>query len=257
MIEYPPLLEGRTDEQLRELRDYLVRLARELEDAAAQTTVPAAGVAVSRPQTTASSAALAPQTATPALTVPQTSALRSLIVKTAKEVTAYADELNTALESRYLALSDFGSYAETVETTIRQTARETVESYQFTSEIGSLRENLEGFDRVLTELDGRIIRGVMEDPNGNLVFGIAVAEKLTVTGETIESGGLSYRKLAAGQTLGLYTSTGWQFWIRGVKTGWFDAEDGLLHVAGLAVEQSLRFGNWLVTPTGGLGIRVL
>lgn len=251
MIEYPPLLEGRTDEQIRELRDYLVRLARELEDAAAQTTVPAAGVAVSRPQTATTAAE------SNALTVPQTSALRSLIVKTAKEVTAYADELNTALESRYLALSDFGSYAETVETTIRQTARETVESYQFTSEIGSLRENLEGFDRVLTELDGRIIRGVMEDPNGNLVFGIAVAEKLTVTGETIESGGLSYRKLAAGQTLGLYTSTGWQFWIRGVKTGWFDAEDGLLHVAGLAVEQSLRFGNWLVTPTGGLGIRVL
>ena len=62
--------------------------------------------------------------------------------------------------------------------------------------------------------------------------------------------------LAPGQTLGLYTATGWQFWINGSKRGWFDSEDGMLHVANIVVEDKLQIGDgWLMTTTGGFGLR--
>ena len=251
MHELPPILTGSEAEQLRQLRDYLVRLARELD---AAESAPAALTPLRSPAARTGAAANA---ASPAEAADSAEQLRALIVKTARQVTRYADELNTALAERYLAISDFGRYAETVDTSIRQTARETVESYRFSSELAALRDDLSGYDRLLTDLEGRILRGVLTDPEGRRVFGIAVAEKLSVTGEIVEADGLRYEVLSPGQTLGLYTAGGWQFWLQGVKTGWFDAADGLLHVSGVAVEQSLRLGPWLLTADGGLGLRAV
>ena len=74
----------------------------------------------------------------------------------------------------------------------------------------------------------------------------------------MEREGLRYYELSPGSTLGLYTATGWQFWISGSKRGWFDSADGMLHVTNLAADSSLRLGgDWLLTADGGLGIRKL
>ena len=89
-----------------------------------------------------------------------------------------------------------------------------------------------------------------------LKYFITAAETLRFTGNETTQAGLTYYELAPGQTLGLYTSTGWQFWLNGSKRGWFDSRDGMLHVANLAVENSLRLGgDWLITTSGGFGLR--
>jgi len=110
----------------------------------------------------------------------------------------------------------------------------------------------------MTEINGQIRRGIVTDPStGEVVTGIAISQSLRFTGE-IERGedGAEYYRLASGQTFGLYTATGWQFWIDGCKKGWYDSVDGMLHIANVAVEDKLQLGGgWQLVSLDGLGLR--
>lgn len=185
--------------------------------------------------------------------------LKALIVKTANEVYEYADRIVQELDSVYVAKSDFGEYTETIQTTIEQTARGTVESYGYTALIEGLRGDLGELDTYVTTINGQIRRGLVIDPGtGEETLGIVISENLQFTGAEHSEGGLTYYELTPGQTFGMYTSKGWQFWINGVKAGWFDSADGMLHVAKIVVEDTLQLsGDWLITTTGGFGIRYI
>ena len=247
MLEMPPILRGPEREQLAALRDYLVRLARSLETAAEAPLEQADAAGTAAP-------AAAPEVSS---ALREEGELRSLIVKTAERVQHSVELLRQTLREDYLALSDFGSYRESIENTIETSARGVVESYDFEAAIEALEGRLGGTESELTSLRGQIRRGLVTDPEtGETALGIAIGESLRFTGAEQTEGGLVYAELAPGQTLGLYTSAGWQFWLGGSRRGWFDARDGMLHAAKLAVEQSLRLGaDWLVTATGGLGLR--
>ena len=116
---------------------------------------------------------------------------------------------------------------------------------------------MEFLERHMSELSGQIRRGLIEDPETHEIhLGIAVSESLSFTGQTQSVGGATYYELSPGQTLGLYTSTGWQFWINGVKRGWFSSLDSLLHVSKVLVEEKLRAGaDWEISGSGGFGVR--
>ena len=134
-----------------------------------------------------------------------------------------------------------------------------VESYDFTALLDASRTAIGELTGSVTRLQGQIRRGLIEDPEtGEESIGIAVAESLRFTGRRLTRDGEELEELSPGQSLGLYTATGWQFWLNGSKRGWFDAADGQLHVRFLAVEQELRLGgDWLCTAAGGFGIRCL
>ena len=246
MFERPPQLSGTEREQLRVLRDYLVRLAQSLERAQdAAIAVPASTQSPRRTETEATAARR------------ETGELRSLVVKTAERIERQVERLDAELHEEYLALSAFGAYRESVTALFEATARGVVESYAFASALAALEERLGTTDSALSTLRGEIRRGLITDPaTGETALGIAIAEELRFTGVEREENGLRYYELEPGQTLGLYTATGWQFWIGGAKRGWFDARDGMLHVANLAVESSLRLGGgWLLSAANGFGIR--
>lgn len=247
MYEMPPILQGSEKEQLRQLRDYLARMAQSLDvevERAVQTTVEKSGSV----QESAIKAA-----------DKRADLLKALIVKTADTIQHNVDIITEELHEDYLALSDFGAYQEEINSTITTTARGVVESYDFASALVALDGRLGDTESALTSLRGEIRRGLITDPeSGETALGIAIAENLSFTGTEHTENGLVYYELAPGQTLGLYTSTGWQFWINGSKRGWFDSRDGMLHVANLAVENSLRLGgDWLVTTVGGFGLRYM
>ena len=241
MREYPPILTGDALQQIAALRDYLVRQTRDREQEIAVLTVqPVAQVRQSGGGKAVAAGGMDKQTA---------ASLRSLIIKTADVVEHHVEEIVTELKETYVAISEYGEYYEDIETKVQQTARDTVESYHYTEQINDFK----------TELQGQIRRGVIEDPGtGERVLGIAISQELQFTGNTEEEGGLTYWELSPGQTLGLYTSTGWQFWINGSKRGWFDSTDGMLHVSQILVEDRLQHGaDWLVTTAGGYGIRYI
>ena len=83
----------------------------------------------------------------------------------------------------------------------------------------------------------------------------ARSAELQFTGQELTDGGWSYYELSPGQTLGLYTSTGWQFWVNGRKVGWFDSADGMLHTVSQVVEEEIRIGDWVISAVGGYGIK--
>ena len=248
--EYPPILSGSERQQIAALRDYLVRMARELESAAGETET--AGSA-------ATDTALRPgaRKAAAGTGAGDSTALRSLIVKTADRVQKNVDSLTAALSADYMAKSDFGSYAEQLTASFTATARQVVESYDFQSQLEAVNALYGGLDSHMSAIRGEIRRGLITDPDsGETAFGIAISESLSLTGATQTENGLIYYELSPGQTLGLYTATGWQFWINGSKKGWFDSADGMLHVGNIVVEDALQLGaDWTVTTYGGFGIR--
>lgn len=243
MYELPPQAQGTPEQQLMALRDYLVRLARDL-DRAGNTDMVITDIV--------GKATKAVEKETVKVIQDQSQTLKALIVKNANEITAYADEINTDLHSHYVAISDYGNYYEQIDTKVQQTARGTIESYHYTEAIDAL-------DNYMTDLNGQIRRGLIEDPDTHEVhLGIAISESLSFTGQTQEVGGVTYYELTPGQTLGLYTSTGWQFWINGVKRGWFSSQDSMLHVSNIIVESKLRAGaDWEISTSGGFGLRYI
>ncbi|MDO4861750.1 MAG: hypothetical protein Q3984_03680 [Eubacteriales bacterium] len=241
--EIPPQLQGSPEQQLIAMRDYLVRLAQSLEQ------VGGSDVAAAKAATNAAKAAQEQAAQEVRSTA---NSLKALIIKTADEITEYTDTRVENFESLYVAKSDYGTYYNQIETQVEQTARDTVETYHYTEAIGEL-------NAYLTDLNGQIRRGVIEDPETHEVhLGIAISEQLSFTGQTQTEGGLTYYELAPGQTLGLYTSTGWQFWINGVRRGWFSSEDSMLHVSNIVVENRLQLGSeWEIVSVNGFGLRYI
>lgn len=258
--ELPPILRGSEQQQLSALRDYLVRLAQSLNAVDSATIV------------TSSTSDKVTKRVTDDLKQ-QAADLRSLIIKTADaldvriETNAEGiDDINgtiSTLGNTYVTQSAFGTYKESVLQTIENTAKATIESYGYSSMISALNAGLDSISEYLTLIDGEIRRGVIEDPLTHQdVLGIAISQSLVFTSGTVEQDGLTYYRIdsSQAQTFGLYTSTGWQFWINGQKVGWFDStSSSALHVASAIIESGLRFGeDWILDQnSNGIGFRYI
>ena len=269
MYELPPILSGTSAQQLAALRAYLVRMADQL-NAAASAPAAAAGSTAVVPVAVGRAVSLTAAGTDSAAEIgasmkKSAAALRQLILKTAdglsddiEAAVGYADGRIGSLSEQYLARSEFGAFTENIESQIANTARGVVESYGYTEKIEAGQASLELLQSYVTDIDGEIRRGLVTDPaTGETVTGIAIAQNLQFTGEVSRgSDGMNYYTLSSGQTFGLYTSTGWQFWINGYRRGWYNSVDGMLHIANVAVEDSLQLGgSWRLTADGGLGIK--
>lgn len=167
------------------------------------------------------------------------------------------------------------------------TARSITESFSYIDQT-QLTQTVNGIQTVLqnyeTLMSGKIERGFIENPDYGVVqdapqylFGIAISNTLTFTAESLpemyevdgqytsdwssltddqKRRATTYYHLSSGQTMGLYTSTGWQYWVNGEKRGWFDSSDGELHVVQETIEQSLSQGDWrMIADSTGWGIK--
>ena len=255
--EKPPILTGNSRVDLNNLRDYLFRMAQSLGEVATAGLANPTSVSIS--YTKDGKQVLKPQTADQEIRQ-AAQALQALIIKSADEVRQYTDSKTEVYDQMYLARSEFGTFQETIEATIETTARGVEETYDYASAIEA------ELQQYVTTINGQIRRGVVWDPTppGQYVTGIAISQNLQFTGECGPSDpgnpgdGYTYYYLNPGQTFGLYTSTGWQFWINGVRKGWYSSLDGLLHVAGILVEQSLQIGDkWqFISKPGSSDLRL-
>ena len=165
MIDYPPILQGSPYLQLQSLRDYLVRMAEELQTVAmaADNSVRALGG-----QTVAGI-----EKRTQKSVDDSRASLRSLITKTAAVIESHVDAIETELHSDYVAESEFGTYREQVEAQFTATAEGVTEAYSKATTAQA------GLDSFKTELEGEIRRGVITDPEtGRDIIGIAISQKL-------------------------------------------------------------------------------
>jgi len=252
--EKPPILRGSTQEQVSALRDYLFRLAGSLNEVQAADTkleTRADGSKVYVKGGTEKEIREAVQK--------NAAELKSLIIKTADQVTEYVDSKTEEYNGLYVAKSDFGTFTETLDSRIETSARGVVESYGYQSSIESLQDGIDLLQTYINTIDGEIRRGIVLDPETNTyVLGIAISQNMQFSGEcgagdpNNPGDGYTYYYINGGQTFGLYTSTGWQFWINGYKRGWFNSLDGMLHVTNIVVEKQLQVGDtWQIQVTDG------
>ena len=258
IVEKPPILTGNVKDDNGKIRDYLVRLAKSLEQVSQEAMNVQNGLRVSygsdgKPIYTAN---MDVKKATEKIRE-QATELQSMIIKSAHDVMEYTDGKVEEYNSLYVAKSDFGDFQENIYTVIENTARGVVESYDYTNQIQGVQDAVMLMQNYMTAINGEIRRGIVEDPTTHqYVTGIAISQSLQFTGETITGeDGYTYYYLNSGQTFGLYTSTGWQFWIDGYKMGWFDSEDSYLHVHYVVAEEGMQVGDaWQIvcTPDGSL-----
>lgn len=259
IYQMPPMLQGSAQDQVRQLRDYLARIVRQLPGAGDEGQVT---MAVKQ----ATEIASRQNKETTEAARQRARQLKDLILKTADEIYLAEDRIVTKLGQEYVAISDYGNYYETIETLVEQTAKNTVESYNYQSAIETVNGRVsdtnsrtEALENYLTEINGEIRRGIIVDPQtSEETLGIVISQELSFTGSSKDVNGQTYYYLDSGQTTGIYTSTGWQFWINGAKVGWFDSADSSLHVSQIVVEDRMKIGSdWLISTTNGWGIRYI
>ena len=237
--EKPPILTGQTARDVANLRDYLFRMAGSLTEAA-ETVDTIVAYDASGQQI------LAKNGATAAAIKSQAEELKSLILKTANTVKKYADSRVEEFSGLYVAQSDFGDYLLQNSAIITTTAEGVVENYNYNETIlAPLLDDIDELQAYQTVLEGEIRRGVIEDPTTHQdVLGIAISQHIEYTGTNdVSSGGNTYYRISGDQTFGFYTSTGWQFWIAGIKRAWLDTVDGEMHIQQLTIEESLKMGS--------------
>lgn len=271
--EKPPILTGRYQADIQNLRDYLFRMANSLTDViTAEVRTVVSGENKGADKTVEDVRRNAEE-------------LRSLIVKSAgdlqnriienaaalrdeieagdAQIIEYTDSKQEIYDSLYLAQSEFGTFEETLTNRIETTARGVVESFDYASLIESTQDSLDLLQAYYETINGEIRRGLVLDPDtSTYVIGIVISQQVTFSGVVDENDpnnpgdGNTYYYVAPNQTFGIYTATGWQFWINGVKRGWFGSQDSMLHVSNIYVESTLQLGpNWEITFSNGFGIK--
>ena len=191
--EYPPILQGPVKDQVAALRDYLVRMLREQDGREAETARQAVAEERQRTSGTGGKSGAGSSIGSSAGTG-DAARLRSLIQKTAEDsrdrdavLSESMGELGYEMRQSYLAKSEFGVYQQEVRTLIEATAKQIVESYGYSESItatqAALGEMAGEIARYLTEINGEIRRGYLEDPDTHeTVLGIAIAQQLRFTG---------------------------------------------------------------------------
>lgn len=264
MYELPPVLKGSTQAQVAALRDYLVRMVRmnSSETAGRTETSETSGAAVARASGSGSKGSVGQ--AVKDEIQKNVDKLRSLIIKTSESVKVEVGNLRHDMEAGYVAVGDFGTYKRETQTTLEANASQIRQLSTDTEEISVALDNTnQTVDAYRRLSHGQIEYGYFEDQNGIKHWGIAIAEQLIFedgSHDTTTTPGIEYWELNADQTMGLYTSTGWEFWVGGRKVGWFDSkqENGLLHTPSQVTENNLQVNSWLLTdPGSGFGIKYI
>ena len=257
----PPILKGSEKEQIAAIRDYLVRVVRSNNNSIESAAEAAAEAALQTLPANRAGKKTAPERSVDDVRE-NFDNLKNLIIKNSQYVERMASEIQINLGEHEKAIGDFGEFVENAEANFAATAKGVIEEYNYDEAIRTLQNNLtsvEAFNEYQQSVRGQICRGIIIDPNTQeQTIGIAISENLIFTGTEHTIDGVKYYELNKDQTLGIYTSTGWQFWSGGVRNGWFNSSDSTLHVSNLLVESAFQLGDdWQISHTNGFGIKYI
>lgn len=184
------------------------------------------------------------------------SALKSLILKTADAVEAEVEALEVSLQSRYVAVSDFGSYQEDIAARLTATAAAIEQAVSYYASLSDALGGLSGeFDAYTVEVAGYIRQGIIGYEDAVPVIGIAIGRDLTVTGgqETVD--GKTYDVIDTSSNMSVWTPDKLAFYINGAEAAYFS--NGALYVGTVIVEEKLVVGKnkWQIDHGSGFAIK--
>lgn len=169
-----PNITGNDREQLAQIRSYLYQIIPQLE------------FALNNVSTASNVVATIPKSQLPANRSNDASAeatfssIKSLIIKSADIVNAYYEEINQRLEGKYVAESDFGSFAEQTEQAISQSS---TDIEQLFTNLQALFTDIENINFTLAEVNAHIRSGLLyTGDDGIPVYGLEIGQRNSVDG---------------------------------------------------------------------------
>ncbi len=198
----PPILQGGAEQQLRQLRDYLVAFHRALTTAVnsidRENLSPAVAQAISSAGGAVTKEALDRQAAT----------LKSLIIKSADVVYQEMDRITAELESKYVAISDsFGTFTENVNSTLTATASEIRQAIRYYGELQSALAATAGdLQSYIIETRGYIRQGIVDYDGAAPVIGIAIGQDIQTSGTDVGADGRTYDVIEKKSFLSILTA---------------------------------------------------
>ena len=182
--------------------------------------------------------------------------LKSLIIKTADAVQAEMQVLETSLESKYVAVSDFGAYQEDIAARLTATAASIEQAISY---YAALSDALGGvsdeFDAYTVEVAGYIRQGIIGYEDAVPVIGIAIGRDLTVTGAQETVDGKTYDVIDTSSNMSVWTPDKLGFYINGTEAAYFS--NGALYVGTVIVQTKLALGQnkWQIDHANGFAVK--
>lgn len=233
ILPSPPMLQGSQTQQLSDVRRYLFRLVEQLNGSLNSLTA----------ENFTAEAAASLGGATKEEIAKTQNDLKSLIIKNANEVYQSIEAITTTLESEYVAISDFGTFRESMENTITETAAGIEQQISTQSEI---------VNNYITSTNGYIRQGVVGYDGLTPIIGIAIGQDIRVTGAKVTAGGVEYETIDTSQNMSVWTTTKLSFYVSGSEVAYF-ANDAL-YVTGIHTG-TVAFPNWVIDDGNGLSFR--
>ena len=220
-FDNPPSQGGRPEEYLRELYSYLFTMSNKLNEALmdvsldqmtpeAQKAIVQAGKAEAKSNETYT-------------------ALKELIIKNAEITRLAMDEIRTELQSQYTAISeDFGTYQQTLESTISATAAGIMQEYHIEERVQAVEDDTATF---MNNLNAYIFSGLLS--TSPATYGIAIGYNVTN-----QDGTLNNQNKSA-----TFTADRLSFWLNGNEVAWFS--NSVFHIDYGEIMHDLRMGGYI------------
>ena len=174
--------------------------------------------------------------------------LKSLILRTAEEIRSEMDRVELSMQGQYVAVSDFGTYLQQMNSTIEGNAEALTQYYSFVSD---LQRNMAAVDAAFesyrVETGGYIRTGIVYYDGAVPVYGVAVGQDLTVQeidGETV----VEQKNFRA-----TYTASKLSFWQDATEVAY--VSNNRLYISNITVLEGLTLSRWEISTDNGLAFK--
>ena len=238
-LSTPPMVAGKSAEELVSVRRYLFRLVEELNMSLNSLTVENFTPAAAKEFGGGSLTEQAKQE------ISQTQdELKSLIIKNAKFVRQEIDRITHELESNYVAVSDFGTFQQNVQAEITETAEALQRDITATSEI---------VDHYISTTNGYIRQGIVGYDGLTPLIGIAIGQDITVTGLKETVNGVEYDIIDKSHNMSIWTTQKLSFYVNGNEVAYF--ANNALTASRMSAGSLEVAGNWAIDGSNGLAFK--
>ncbi len=237
---------GTVQEQVMQQYSYLVQMAQQLNLALGQLEElgGGAGAASARRQANGRTGSAETDGADG-----QYETLRSMILKTADQVTKTTEALTAKLEEEYVAASDFGGYVAKLSAYLEAEPEAMTQYYSFFSNLQANVEKVDAaFEHYKVDTEGYIRTGIVYYDGAVPVYGVAVGQDLTcreVDGKKV---------VEQNNFRAVFTATRLSFWQDATEVAY--VSNNRLYITNITVLGGIGIGKWSVEAAeGGLAFR--
>ena len=227
----PPAPEGSVQQQLQRQYAYLFQMHQQL------------NLALDALQPAAPAARTAARVSTG--TKEEYNTLKSLVVRTAKQVRREMDTMSLQLQGEYVAAGDFGSYIEQLSSHIEANPEALTQYYRFAADLQSNVEAVDAaFSAYKTGTEGYIRTGIVRYDGDVPVYGVAVGQNLTVRevdGEQV---------VEQNNFRATFTASRLSFWQDATEVAYLS--NNRLYITNISVLGDVTVGKWRVSGVDGL-----